>query len=177
MKPSKIFILTGHQGEGKTTKLQEIITFLKLKELDVFGFIAIGQWENNVRSRFHIKDINSGKNYLLCNRERKPGTTSGTFIFVEQTIKTGEQIIAEGMKRANALAIIDEIGRFELKEMVWYPSLLKLKQENFPTLVAVRKSLLKSIIDKFDFESPVVFSLEDKSTFIADEIFGYFRHG
>ncbi len=171
MKLHNVFILTGHQGEGKTTKLTKVISLLKLKGVDIFGFIATGEWENNLRSRFHLKDINSERNYLLCNREEKPGTLNGIFVFNMQTIKTGEQIITEGMKHAKALAVIDEIGRFELKEKVWYPVFKKLAEKNFPTLITVRKSLLKPIIEKFGIEHPVIFNLEDKSTFIANKIF------
>ncbi len=170
MKTSLVFIITGRQGQGKTTKLAEVTQLLKNEGQNIFGFYAIGEWENGQRSRFHIIDVNSGKKYLLCKRQRKLKTDKGNFFFISRTIEKGAQIIADGMKQQKALAVIDEIGRFEISETVWYSIFRKLLFNRLPVLITVRESLLKQVIDKFGITHPVIFSLENKSISIAAKI-------
>jgi nucleoside-triphosphatase THEP1 len=170
MKPSSVFIITGKQGEGKTTKLAEVIRILKQKEQAVFGFYAIGAWENGQRSHFHIKDINSGESFLLCERQEIAEAGKSRFVFFQQAINKGGQIIAEGMKRQKALAVIDEIGPFELKEEAWHNALTLLIKNDFPILITVRERLLKTIIREFGIERPVIFRLEENCTSIAGKI-------
>jgi len=167
MKSSCIFIITGKQGEGKTTKLAEVIRLLKHKGQAVFGFYAVGAWENGQRSHFHIKDVHSGESHLLCERQEN---AKNEFVFFQQAIKKGEQILSEGMKHQRTLAIIDEIGPFELKREVWYNALTLLIKDNFPILITVREKLTKPVIQKFGFEKPVIFRLEESSTLIAGQI-------
>ncbi len=164
------FIITGRQGEGKTTKLLEVIRKLKEKGVDIFGFTAPGEWESGLRSRFYIQNILSGKSHLLCERQVTPHASKDQFVFTKDTLKAGTRWITQGLKQQKKIAVIDEIGWFELEDKVWYPAFKKLLDNNTPALITVREKLLQPVIEKFNLAQPVIFSLEEKNTFIADKI-------
>ena len=170
MEKSGVFIITGSQGSGKTTKVTEVVWYLKKEIPDVFGFYAIGEWENGWRSRFRIVDIQTGIDYPLCNRQQPADATGGQFIFTSETVKQGKEIIASGMRRKGALAVIDEIGRFELKEKVWYSAFRNLIKKNFPVLITVRENLLEAITTKFNLDRPLIFKLNEENFLIARAI-------
>lgn len=170
MKKPSVFIITGSQGAGKTTKLMEVVQHLKKKLPDVFGFYAIGEWENGLRSHFRIIDIQTGDDYPLCNRQQPTGTAGGRFVFNSETVKQGKEIIASGMRRKGALAVIDEIGRLELEEKVWYSAFHNLTKKNFPVLITTRENQLEAIIAKFNLNRPLIFKLNEESLLIAKAI-------
>lgn len=170
MERPSVFIITGSQGAGKTTKVMEVIRYLKKELPDVFGFYAIGEWENGLRSRFRIIDIQTGIGYPLCTRQQLADTAGGKFVFSSETVKQGKEIIASGMRRKGALAVIDEIGRFELEEKVWYSAFHKLTKKNFPVLIIVREKQLEAIIAKFNLNRPLIFKLNEESHLIARAI-------
>jgi len=171
MKKSRVFIISGEQGEGKTTRLQEVIKLLRPSLPDIFGFYAIGEWENGYRNRFRLVDIQTGNIQLLCYREGHANLSKIPFVFIEDTLRKGMQIISNGMAQNGRLAVIDEIGRFELKGKVWYRSLKKLLDNDYPVIITVRKNQLQAIIEKFGLKAPRVFSVEsDTAAAIATEI-------
>ncbi len=170
MEKSSVFIITGSQGAGKTTKVMEVVRYLKKELPDVFGFYAIGEWENGRRSRFRIVDIQTGIDYPLCNRHQPAGAAKGKFIFTAETVKQGEEIIASGIRRKGTLAVIDEIGRFELKEKVWYSAFHNLIKKNFPVLITVRENQLEAITAKFNLDRPLIFKLDEESLLISKTI-------
>ena len=51
-----VFIIQGEQGEGKTTRLIEVINLLVSASIPLSGFTAPGKWEENKRSSFQVKD-------------------------------------------------------------------------------------------------------------------------
>lgn len=173
MKISPIFIITGNQGEGKTTKIEEVSTLIKNKGLNIFGFYAPGEWKNGLRNRFHLTDVNSGANYLLCYRQEKSVPKNGQFIFIQKTIEKGEQIIEKGLKSGKGIAIIDEIGRFEINGTVWYAIFNRLISNGITVLFTVRQSLVKPVLEKFAIENPFIFNLEEGSDSIADKIISH----
>ncbi len=148
----------------------EVVRHLKKELPDVFGFYAIGEWENGWRSRFRIVDIQTGADYPLCNRQHSADAAGGQFIFTSETVKQGEEIIASGVRRKGALAVIDEIGRFELKGKVWYSAFHNLIKKNFPVLITVRENQLEIIIAKFNLDRPLIFKLNEEGFLIARDI-------
>ncbi len=171
MKKSRVFIISGEQGEGKTTRLQEVIKLLRPAFPDIFGFYAIGEWENGYRNRFRLVDIRTGNVHLLCYREGQANLSKIPFVFIEDTLRKGMQIISDGMAQNGRLAVIDEIGRFELKGKVWYQSLKKLLGNGFPVIITVRKNQLEAVIEKFGLKGArIFFTGLDSAVAIASEI-------
>lgn len=155
--------------------LLQVINELKNGAICCKGFVAEGKWTNNLRSGFSIKDLKTGKSYILC--PENPGTGHekiGRFYFNQKTIKIGEKILLDG--KPGELMVIDEIGLFELKGKVWGKVLQTLlDQAQNPMLITVRQKFLKDVIDNFNIEIPLVFELQTEAKMIAATIERHLR--
>ncbi len=159
MEKAGIFIISGRRGAGKTTRLRETVDLLKAEMPGLFGFYAAGEWENGRRKRFRIVDIRSGRRYLLCSYRKQPSHPEGTFVFYSKAIQTGETILRSGARRHGSLAVLDEIGPFELKGKVWHDALRYLLEQNIPLLFTLRENLLDEVLRYFGIGHSRIFTL------------------
>lgn len=170
MKNRQIFIITGEQGEGKTTKLKKVAAKLKAQNVPFTGFLAEGEWENGVRKTFTISDINTGEKKLLCTNEA--GETlipAGRFFFSPEALDFGKQVMRHPEK--GLLVIVDEIGRFELDGKIWANAFQSLiKDLDNPVLFTVRKRFLDEVITHFGIEDPLIFNCNEEDYAIAQAI-------
>ena len=171
MENSNVFIITGNQGEGKTTFLKSVLSELKQLGIKTAGFYAEGKWQDNVRVEFEIIDIQSDtKRFLCCDRETQGFEKVGRFYFDPVTIRWGEDIIAKAEHVERCLFVMDEIGKFELNQKVWYPLFYYLLQTNLPVLITVRKEILKQVTQYFKILNPIVFGLDETKKAVAQKI-------
>ncbi len=170
MKDSRVFIIQGKQGEGKTGKLKALVHLLQPSLPGVFGFYAPGEWENGLRKAFRIIDIASGRQHLLCTRKGRTGISKGTFVFNPATLQEGEHILRNGIQQHGALAVVDEIGRYELQGKVWHDILIVLLENKIPVLMTVRENLVEKIISHFQITHPVIFPVEEPAESMARTI-------
>lgn len=170
MNTPHIFIISGPQGKGKTTKLVEVLDLLAGDGYAVNGFIAPGEWESGKRNKFYIQDINTGDKLLLCKNSNDSGFERvGRFYFNMETLEAGNSILKRS-DRSDVCAI-DEIGRFELMEKVWFDSLKRVIKENKCVLIiTVRDEFVEEVITHFKMVDPSVFTLETGADKIADDI-------
>ncbi len=171
MKKGKVFILTGAQGAGKTGRLIEVIDILLDAGIFVHGFYAKGYWDKNVRSRFDLVDIQSGKSALLCSDKlRKSFDLYGRFYFNPETINWGNKLLLTESGRQKILAVIDEVGRFEVNGLVWASALEKVLEKQFPVLLVIRDIFVDDVIRKFGFVPDLIFSVETDAGDISRQI-------
>lgn len=170
MKNRKIFIITGEQGEGKTTRLLEVTEQLKLKNISLKGFVAEGQWKDGVRTAFQIRDIDTGASMKLCqNKQERDFVNIGRFYFNPKALVFGKNILQ--LSKATDLVVIDEIGLFEMKDKVWAGPLKDLMgQTENPLLITVRKKFLHKVVKHFSFEHPLIFNISQDAQTIAEAI-------
>lgn len=170
MKTPPIFIITGEQGEGKTTTAIEVVEELKKMGVPVKGFVALGLWSDNVRSGFFIKDLETGNRSLLCKSDPdRDFEKIGRFYFNPKTIAIGEKILLLG--KPGELLVIDEIGLFETKGRVWHRVLKELiKTSENPLLITIRKQFVQKVINCFSLKDPTIFELNEDSKEIAQKI-------
>lgn len=170
MNKQPVFILSGEQGEGKTTKLENLFELLVALKISVKGFTAPGKWDNNTRSCFYIKDLLGGKLSLLCqNQPSSDFIKIGRFYFDPETIMLGENIILNA--GSNDLIVIDEIGLFETKGYVWGPILHKLIERNTnPLVVVVRSKFINQVLSHFSISNYHIFDLKTDVNTMAEEI-------
>ncbi len=174
MRPNRhVFILTGAQGEGKTTRLKELIGKLRSSGLSLYGFYANGYWENGQRSRFDLVDVQTGKQKLLCTNQSVLGFwRQGRFYFDPETIRWGTTLL-DGDKEG--LAIMDEVGRFELDGKVWASPLMQLVQNDKPVLMVVRQVFVQEVVDKFGIVNPQIISPDDDLQEVAQGMLHYLK--
>jgi len=172
MNESKIFIITGEQGEGKTTKLTQVIDILKKKNYKVSGFIAPGRWSDGLRSGFDIVDIKTDEKRLLCQSGHNERYVKiGRFNFDAEAIKFGEQLLLNAADMETDFVVIDEIGMFELQGKLWAGSFLKLvKSAPCPILITVRSKFIEDVKTSFKLSNHTTFHLDQQATTIAIRI-------
>lgn len=171
MGTSKVFIITGNQGEGKTTFLKRVLYALNEARIKTAGFYAEGKWENDLRTQFYIVDIQNNDRKLLCCDKGIPGFEKvGRFYFDPETIQWGENMLEQAKQEGWSLFVLDEIGKFELEQKVWFSVFFNLLTEKRPVLITVRKEILEAVIQYFRIHDAIVFGLDSKPKVVARKI-------
>lgn len=152
MQKSKVFIISGSSGDGKTSLLKKLIDNLKSKDLNILGFLAEGKWDNNVRSSFDLIEIETNNRLELCsNILNNEWIKEGRFYFNPKAINEGKLIIEKCILNNPYLIIIDEIGPFELQGKIWAFSFEKLlKSTSVTIIITAKQKLIPQIISKFN---------------------------
>jgi len=171
-----IFIISGEQGEGKTTTLENVMQLLITKGVPVKGFTAPGKWKDNLRSRFFIKDLAGGESKLLCQNKPEMGfLKTGRFYFNLKGIEYGEQILLAA--KPQELLVIDEVGMFEIKGYIWGPVLQQIvSSKKYPLIITVRKSFVDEVIRHFKINYAFVFGLHENPEDISEKIMTKLQH-
>jgi nucleoside-triphosphatase len=114
MNMSRVFILTGAPGVGKTTVLTKTVDALKAKGVSVGGMITREVREDSVRVGFEIVDLASGKRGWLAQVNGQGGPQVGKYhVNLNDLDKIGVAAITQALEKCSAVAI-DEIGPMEL---------------------------------------------------------------
>jgi nucleoside-triphosphatase THEP1 len=160
---NQIYAVTGAQGSGKTTFLNNVIAELTREKVHIGGFIAEGIWKADKRHGFNLISIQDGISMPLCLKEPVEGYMKlGHFYFNLAAIQFGNEIIKRDKKHAEII-IIDEIGIFELEEKLWYEAFDQLlKMTSMPVLISVREKIVQQVIEKFNLKRVKVVQADDR---------------
>lgn len=160
----KIIIITGEQGSGKTTFLQEMIFGLANNNIKTGGILAEGFWKNYERDFFELIDLKSKNGILFCQREPKEGWEKLRHFYINPSgQKFGEEALDPKYLKDSDIVVIDEIGPFELKGKGWalsIHSILKELQGMFMVWV-VRRSLVDEVTSHFNIQPLKVYNVEE----------------
>ena len=168
MTKNPVFIITGKQGEGKTTLLTKVVSLLKNNKIPMSGFVAKGYWKNNKRWTFDLIEVGTGKTIPLCYRNRKTGIG---FVFNTAALRYGNSLLQPVASAKKTIYIIDEIGKMEIKEKIWYNALSNLlSAENSLLLITVREAFTDEIIKKFKLTDVHVYHTLTPPEIILNEI-------
>jgi nucleoside-triphosphatase len=111
---TRVLILTGAPGVGKTTVLTKTVDALKAKGVSVGGMISREVREGNVRMGFEILDLTSGKRGWLAHINGHGGPQVGKYhVNLDDLDNIGTAAITQALEKCTAIAI-DEIGPMEL---------------------------------------------------------------
>ena len=159
---NKVIIITGNKGEGKTTKLLNIIDLLKKENIRIAGFTAVSEWNNGERNKYILVDINSDKSITLCTSNPCEGYKQyGRFFFNPEAIKFGQELLASH-RNERLIVVVDEVGPFELENKVWH-SPLKYHLENTQNIIllSVRKKLVNDVLEKYNLHNATIYDIEE----------------
>jgi nucleoside-triphosphatase THEP1 len=148
----KVFIVTGEKNYGKTRYLQELTELFKIYNVKQAGFLSIGILNKEGEKDFEIQDITGHKRMHLASRNPYPGyrKMNESFYFNPEAIHLGNSLIQDAFENKTDVLILDEIGPIELREKVWYPTLVLVLNKKIPVVIlSVRKGLTQEVIDKF----------------------------
>ena len=111
---TRILILTGAPGVGKTTLLTKTVDALKTKGVRVGGMITSEVREGNVRMGYEILDLTSNKHGWLAHVNGQGGLQVGKYhVNLNDLDNVGAAAITQALEKCNVIAI-DEIGSMEL---------------------------------------------------------------
>jgi nucleoside-triphosphatase len=119
-----IFILTGDKDTGKTRFVLKLVTALKDQGYSIGGFLSIGKIVTDKPKEFDLLDLGNQKSWHLAGSEAQSGyVPCKRYFFNPATIRIGEEIVRESIRKNADLIVIDEIGRCELDGKIWDPLL------------------------------------------------------
>lgn len=148
----KIIIISGKQGEGKTTRCQKLVKQMKEQGLKVGGIIAPGTWKDGQRFSIGLLDLQTQETYPFATRDVQEGWEQiHTFYFNPQSIKKGEELLREHSKTSDWV-FIDEVGKFDIKGKVWGPILQELLQQDINLVLSVRDIFVEEVIEYFGIQ-------------------------
>jgi molybdopterin-guanine dinucleotide biosynthesis protein A len=142
-----IIILSGQKGEGKTTRITDLIRYLRGGFIEVGGICSPGNWKDGIRDYYEVVDIENGESGLLCDRKAdEQDIPLHHFFFKTSGIKLGIRALEKtGFTHPHVL-IIDEIGPLELEGKGWSQFLDGLDLTSFGViLLTVRESLIEEV--------------------------------
>lgn len=160
----KIIVITGEQGSGKTTFLQEMIFGLANKNVKTGGILAEGFWKNYERDFFELINLKSKNGILFCQRKPKEGWEKLRHFYINPAgQKFGEAALDLKYLKGSDIVVVDEIGPFELKGKGWSQSIQSIleKLPNMLMVWVVRKSLLDEVASHFNIQPLKVYDVED----------------
>ena len=171
MIENRVIIISGKKGEGKTTKLQNIVIALKNENIIINGFTSTASIVNRERNTYSLVDVNTNKSVVLSSSihvsNYKP---IGRFFFNPIAITLGEELL-NSKGNTKSVSIIDEVGPFELQDYVWNDSLTNLlRNTNNLIIIVIREKLVYDVINKYKFNNYTIFNLDNDDNTIINEI-------
>ncbi len=144
---SKVYLLTGEQGAGKTTYLAKAIPRMRSKGLTVGGILAHVFYADSKRTGYDIENVLTGERLPLCRTDQVgSGQIIGPFAFLEGGLALGEQALAPATIGHCDVVIVDEVGPLELQGGGWARSIRRLLETDGKTLlIVVRPALVEKI--------------------------------
>ncbi len=153
-----VFIITGGQGQCKTTFLHLVIGLTVGLNVRVRGVISPGHLRDGRRSGFTLVDLATGEHEELSSIDPDPRCEAhGRFYFRPEGLSFGRRALAPPDPRETDLMVVDEVGRFELQGGVWAEQLDRLTAHPHPPMIwTVRRRLLHTVVERWNIQNPVV---------------------
>lgn len=152
MKP--IFIIAGEKGTGKTFFLQKLAVCLSGYGYQLKGFCSIHDRKND---RYFVLNIQTGEKELLMTRTTSLIKKTGQFHINEAAIHTGTGWMNPEAENNSTILVLDEIGPYELKGMIWSDLFTKAVESQNPFIFTTKSKLLSPIMDKWKIHPAEVF--------------------
>lgn len=140
----------GISGSGKTSRVIEKCDELSKQGKKIGGIITLGNFKNDQRYRFWVKNLKSEKSMLLAERDMSSSLCQGAFGFSLEAIDFGNACVREAIVSNVDVLVIDEIGPLELQEKGWFSCLQEVKKVKIPQILFTsRPSTFTAICDVF----------------------------
>jgi nucleoside-triphosphatase THEP1 len=157
MIKSKILILTGSTGTGKTRTLEKLIDGFGKSNIRFGGILAPGRYLESGQKEFELILVPGRQRFPLSTRIPYPGWQPvGGFRFNPEALEKGLEHLQQLPGMQYQLFLLDEIGPFELEGHVWADAVPALLDTGIPMIWTVRSSLLDKVCKKWDLADPLI---------------------
>lgn len=146
-------IISGGQGEGKTTFVKQLAHLLSGAGVPCTGFYAEGFWNQGVRTGFDLVEIGGERKLCLCNLEAKTDDIPfRRFYFKREALAAGYEILAASVG-AGKVVFVDEVGALELEGKGWADAITELlKNPPLVLMLSVRQANIKGVLERFNIQ-------------------------
>ena len=156
MKP--IFIISGEKGSGKTNFLIDVLHLLKMNDFVVSGFVVLHELHSDC---YQIKNIKTNEETPLMQRIATFDHRPNHFKFFTKGVEVGNNCIKELLVQPPDIAVVDEIGGYELAGELWSSSFTQLIDSSIPLLFTTKAKLLESVLKKWRIEPTLILNSAD----------------
>lgn len=156
MKP--IFIISGDKGSGKSTFLTDVLSLLQSDGFVVNGFVALHDVEYD---SYLIKNVATNEESLIMQRVGSYEKRPDHFRIFREGEEKGVIWIDEILEQSPDIAVIDEIGGYELQGRLWSESFSRLVESEIPLIFTVKTKHLDAVMKKWDIDSAIIFDSGD----------------
>jgi nucleoside-triphosphatase THEP1 len=155
--PVRVVVVTGPTGGGKTSAVLTVAESLRERGLQLAGFVQIGEFEDDRKTGFRLRDVATGEEAdLAFLAERGEGEFGTRFRFSDEGFGLGREALARAA--AGTVVIIDELGPVELRGQGHMPAV----RDALATpglrgaIIVVRRALVPSLLGELDASDAVV---------------------
>lgn len=139
----KVF-LTGYPGIGKTTAIQKINNYLKLRGLKTGGFITLEEREGDRRVGFKIIDISDLRSGWMAHISLFEGPKIGRYnVNIRAIDDIGVGAIEKALQEADVI-LIDEVGPMEMLSKMFRAALRRVMDSDKPAVLTLHRSYVNA---------------------------------
>ncbi len=139
-------IVTGEKGQGKTTRMGEVVARLRELGVRVGGVLAPGEMREGRRWSMDLVDLGTGRRIPMGTRNPESGWPKvGAFHVNPEAMELGLTALSPQRVAGYDLVVLDEVGPWELAGQGWSPVLEALYGTEVPLLPVVRRSLMEDV--------------------------------
>jgi len=158
-----IFLISGDIQGGKTSYLLKLVDVLKMRDLDVGGFLAPGNFESGERSGFKLHNIKSEVEISMASTEETAAWKKyRRFWFNPEAFIQGREWIQTCLEQEADIVVIDEVGPMELEGSGWFDTLESLiSQSGAIQLWSVRENLVSEVMQRWNIPDSQIVHIND----------------
>lgn len=153
-----IIIISGEKGSGKTTFLIDVLNLLQMDGFVLGGFVSLHRLESDT---YLIRNITTLEESLLLQRVASFDKRPNHFKFFPEGVEIGGFWIEEILKQNPDIAIVDEIGGFELSGKLWSNGFTAIVNSTTPLIFTVKTKYLDEVMKKWNINPALIFDSAD----------------
>lgn len=139
-------LLTGGHRQGKTTTCRRLIERVRDAGFTVGGIVQPAVCEGGLCVAYDVVDVASGRSVRLAEVGcKEAGVLVGRFCFAAEGLAFGRAALAEAVRLAPELLVVDEVGPLELSGGGWAPELSLTPARARLTVLTVRRGLVDAV--------------------------------
>lgn len=153
-----VFIIAGEKKSGKTSFLLHLLHMFSDANLLAAGFVSLHRFADD---SYAIRNIQTGEEVRLMQRIATFENRPHHFTIYPEGEKAGLQWIQMLVNNPPQLAVIDEIGSYELLGKLWWEGFSELVNAPVSLIFTTKTKHVKAIMERWNIEPSAIFYPED----------------